>query len=146
MMAVGSKDGLITVYDEGTGQNVTVLRGHKASICKLALVSHSGKKYLASGSDHGCSSIILWDLSTWNIRMKIEYHKAAVTAIVDLQTKLNDTIVGRNSVLELRYVKSRRYKIIFWYPLCNEGCCHFCVQCSVYISKFLMGQKCTKTI
>lgn len=85
MMAVGSKDGLVTVYDEGTGQNITVLRGHKASICKLALVSHNGKKYLASGSDHGCSSIILWDLSTWSIRMKMEYHKAAVTAIVDLQ-------------------------------------------------------------
>ena len=64
---------------------MTVLKGHKASICKLALVNNNGRKYLASGSDHGCSSIVLWDVSTWSQRMKIQSHKAAVTAIVDLQ-------------------------------------------------------------
>lgn len=61
------------------------LRGHKASICKLSLVSNGGKKYLASGSDHGCSSIILWDTSNWSMRMRIESHRAAVTSILDLQ-------------------------------------------------------------
>jgi WD40 repeat protein len=85
MIAVGSKDGVITIYDSGTGQKIANLRDHRASICKLALVNHNGKKYLASGSDHGCSSIVLWDTLTWNRKMKIEYHKAAVTAIVDLQ-------------------------------------------------------------
>jgi len=48
------------------------------------MISNSGKKYLASGSDYGCSSIVLWDISTWNMRMKIENHKAAISAIVDL--------------------------------------------------------------
>ena len=85
MIAVGSKDGVITIYDLSSAQKISSLVGHKASICKLALVTHNGRKYLASGSDHGCSSIILWDINTWNIRMKMEYHKAAVTAIVDLQ-------------------------------------------------------------
>lgn len=61
------------------------LRGHKASICKLALVVNNGRKYLASGSDHGCCSIILWDTTTWNMRMRIEGHRAAVTSILDLQ-------------------------------------------------------------
>lgn len=84
MMAVGSKDGIITIYDCTSGQKVANLRGHKASICKLGLVNYNGKKYLTSGSDHGCCSIVLWDTTTWNMRMKIEYHKAAVTAIVDL--------------------------------------------------------------
>lgn len=84
-IAVGSKDGIITVYDANNQQKIANLRAHKASICKLALVNNNGKKYLASGSDHGCSSIVLWDTNSWNMRMKIEYHKAAVTAIVDLQ-------------------------------------------------------------
>ena len=71
MIAVGSKDGVITIYDSLSGQKMANLRGHKASICKLALVNNNGRKYLASGSDHGCSSIVLWDINTWNIRMKI---------------------------------------------------------------------------
>lgn len=83
-IAVGGKDGVVNVYDSSSGQKLANLRGHKASICKLAMVSNNGKKYLASGSDHGCSSIVLWDTSSWNMRMKIEYHKAAVTAILDL--------------------------------------------------------------
>lgn len=49
------------------------------------MITNNGKRFLASGSDHGCSSIVLWDTSTWNMRMRIESHKAAVTAIVDLQ-------------------------------------------------------------
>ena len=85
MIAVGSKDGVITISDLSLGQKISTLKGHKASICKLALVVNNGKKYLASGSDHGCSSIILWDINTWGMKMKMEYHKAAVTAIVDLQ-------------------------------------------------------------
>lgn len=71
LMAVGSKDGVITIYDTTSGQKVANLRGHKASICKLGLVNFNGKKYLTSGSDHGCCSIVLWDTTTWNMRMKI---------------------------------------------------------------------------
>lgn len=45
----------------------------------------NGDKYLASGSDHGCSSLILWDTRTWSIQSKVACHTAAVTAIVDLE-------------------------------------------------------------
>jgi hypothetical protein len=107
-MAVGSKDGLINVYEISSGQRIANLRGHKASICRLALISHAGKKYLASGSDHGCSSIVLWDTASWNMRMRIESHRAAVTAIVDLQD-------GRG-------LASGSYdKTINVYSLANEG-------------------------
>jgi len=71
VIAVGSRDGVITIYDSMSGQKMANLRGHKKSICKLALVNNNGRRYLASGSDHGCSSIVLWDINTWNIRMKM---------------------------------------------------------------------------
>jgi transcription initiation factor TFIID subunit 5 len=70
-MAIGSKDGQINIYEISSGQKIANLRGHKASICKLAIITNNGKKYLASGSDHGCSSIVLWDVATWNMRMRI---------------------------------------------------------------------------
>ena len=38
---------------------------------------------MASGSDHGCNSIIR-DTNNWSIRAKIKAHSAAVTSIVDL--------------------------------------------------------------
>lgn len=60
------------------------MKGHKASICTLALVKAEGIEYLASGSDHGCSSILMWELSSMALRHRLEGHKAAVTAIVDL--------------------------------------------------------------
>lgn len=40
---------------------------------------------LASGSDHGCCSLILWDTRSWTITSRIQSHIAAVTAIVDLE-------------------------------------------------------------
>jgi WD40 repeat protein len=85
LVAIGSNDGLICVYELLGGKQVACLRGHKASICRLSLVNFAGKKYLASGSDHGCSSIILWDTANWAMRMRIESHRAAVTSILDLQ-------------------------------------------------------------
>lgn len=71
IMAVGGKDGTINIYEISSGQKIANLRGHKASICKLTMVQNNGKKYLASGSDHGCSSIVLWDTNSWSMRMRI---------------------------------------------------------------------------
>jgi WD40 repeat protein len=70
-IAIGGKDGILTIFDASSGHKIASLKGHKASICSLALVNHQGKIYLASGSDHGCSSISLWDLTTWNMKMKL---------------------------------------------------------------------------
>jgi WD40 repeat protein len=65
---------------------VTTLRGHNASICCLSMIKTlNNDRFLASGSDHGCSSLILWDTRTWNMQTKVACHTAAVTAIVDLE-------------------------------------------------------------
>lgn len=41
--------------------------------------------YLASGSDHKCCSLILWDTKNWNMVSKVQSHSAAVTSILDLE-------------------------------------------------------------
>ena len=38
VIAVGGKDGMINIYEISSGQKIANLRGHKASICKLAIV------------------------------------------------------------------------------------------------------------
>ena len=83
-IAVGGKDGLLVIYDPSTGNKITMLKGHKSSICCLAMVNFQGKMLLASGSDHGCNSIILWDIDSWTPKLKLEGHKYAVTSILDL--------------------------------------------------------------
>lgn len=83
-LAFGFKDGTIQIMTN-EGQIVSTLKEHKASICTLSLVRIRGQTYLASGSDIGCSKIIIWDMSTWQPLDRFENHKAAVTAIVDLQ-------------------------------------------------------------
>lgn len=83
-IATGSKDKTINIYSTD-GSKVTTLRGHAASICCLSMIrTVSNDRYLASGSDHGCSSLILWDTRTWSMHSKVQCHSAAVTAIVDL--------------------------------------------------------------
>lgn len=115
LVAIGSKDGSIGVY-ELSGKQVAILKGHKASICKLALVVNNGKKYLASGSDHGCSSIILWDTSTWSIRMRIESHRAAVTSILDLQDNRSMISGSYDKTINV-YNLSSEGKILFNLPV-----------------------------
>jgi WD40 repeat protein len=83
-LAFGFKDGTIQIVSN-EGQPITTLKEHKANICTLALVRIRGQTYLASGSDIGCSKVIIWDISSWQPLDKFENHKAAVTAIVDLQ-------------------------------------------------------------
>jgi WD40 repeat protein len=63
-IALGFKDGTIEIVSTD-GQPVCTLREHKASICTLSLLKLKGKTYLASGSDIGCSRVILWDTNTW---------------------------------------------------------------------------------
>jgi hypothetical protein len=67
------------------GVKVTTLKGHDAAICSLSSVQNRNRQvYLASGSDHGCCCLILWDTKTWTISSRIQSHGAAVTSIVDL--------------------------------------------------------------
>ena len=62
--ALGFKDGSIQIVSKD-GQVISNLKEHKASICALSLIRLKGKSYLASGSDIGCSKIILWDTNNW---------------------------------------------------------------------------------
>lgn len=83
-VATGSKDKTINVYGID-GRKVTTLRGHDAAICSLSSIQNRNQQtYLASGSDHGCCCLILWDTRTWTISCRIQSHAAAVTSIVDL--------------------------------------------------------------
>lgn len=82
-LVTGGKDGLLNVQTL-EGSKVTTLRGHEAGICTLSLIDDGGNVHLASGSDHGCNSIIIWDINNWSIKAKIKAHTAAVTSIVDL--------------------------------------------------------------
>lgn len=83
-MAFGMKDGTIQIFNNER-QPVTVLKEHKSSICSLSIIKIKGQTILASGSDIGCSKIITWNIATWQPLERFENHKAAVTAIIDLQ-------------------------------------------------------------
>ena len=39
-VAVGGKDGSLIVYDPTNGNRIVSLKGHKASICSLAIINH----------------------------------------------------------------------------------------------------------
>ena len=82
-VATGSKDHTVNVYSLD-GKKLTNLKGHKAAICCLALIKGASNDLLASGSDNGCGSVILWDIKSWQAVSKIQAHEAAVTSIVDL--------------------------------------------------------------
>jgi len=85
-IATGSKDATVNIYTID-GKKLRTLKGHQAAICCLATVKNAnGSTILASGGDHGCSSLILWDTNrTWSALHRVKSHTAAVTAIVDLQ-------------------------------------------------------------
>lgn len=84
-IATGSKDSTINIYSL-EGKKLRSLRGHEASICCLSSTRNlNGDVFLASGSDHGCSSLILWDVRSWAIANRVQAHTAAVTAILDLE-------------------------------------------------------------
>jgi WD40 repeat protein len=82
-IVTGSKDHTINVYSLD-GKKIRYLKGHQAAICCLAFVKGPSGDLLASGSDNGCGSVILWDTKSWQSTSKIQAHEAAVTSIVDL--------------------------------------------------------------
>lgn len=82
-VATGSKDHTINIYSLD-GRKINTLRGHSAAICCLSNVRGASGDMLASGSDNGCGSVILWDPRSWQMISKIQAHEAAVTSIVDL--------------------------------------------------------------
>lgn len=72
-LATGSKDTTINIYSFD-GRKVNSLRGHSAAICCLATVRGQSGELLASGSDNGCGSVILWDPRSWQMVSKVQAH------------------------------------------------------------------------
>ena len=84
LFALGMKDGILVITTP-EGKVVRKMKEHSASICTLAILKMRGQEYLASGADHGCSKILIWNPSTWQVSQRHENHVAAVTTIVDLK-------------------------------------------------------------
>lgn len=83
-LVFGLKDGSIAVTTP-EGQLIKCLKEHRASVCTLSILRFRGQEYLASGADHGCSRILVWNPFNWQVIQKYDNHVAAVTAIVDLK-------------------------------------------------------------
>ena len=109
----GGKDSLVNVMTQ-SGNKVATLRGHEASVCSLAVIESQGTTSLASGGDHGCSSIIIWDIDTWAIKAKLKYHSAAVTCIVDLQD--GQTIISGSYDKKINLYNTRESRLLYSLP------------------------------
>jgi WD40 repeat protein len=113
-IVTGSKDGLLNVYSID-GAKVSTLKGHQASICSLAIINDPIEGVLlASGSDHGCSSLVVWNTNTWSMRMKIQAHTAAVTSIVDLCD--GQTIVSGSYDKKINIYSYRKDSLLYNLP------------------------------
>lgn len=113
-MATGGKDATINVYSVDGGK-ITTLKGHSASICSLALINDPvDGLLLASGSDHGCSSLAVWSTNTWNMRMKVQAHTAAVTSIVDMCD--GQTVVSGSYDKQINIYDLRRNSLLYNLP------------------------------
>jgi WD40 repeat protein len=115
VLVVGGKDKVLRAYEVATGKLLYVLSGHQASICSMA--NHG--QLISSGGDHGCSSLIVWDVKTWNIRSKVQLHSAAVTCIVDLQDSSN--LVTGSFDRKINIFSYRRGVVIFTVNSCKAG-------------------------
>jgi WD40 repeat protein len=79
------------------------------------MITHNGKNLLASGSDRGCSTIVLWDLSTYTIRLRLTGHTGAVTSIVDLQD--NRSLISGSYDKTLNVYSLNEGKILYNLPV-----------------------------
>src|ERR1700743_2636908 len=61
LLASGSSDRTIKIWDTATGREIQTLEGHDDSVCSVAFSQDS--KILASGSSDG--GVKIWDSSTW---------------------------------------------------------------------------------
>jgi len=89
LVAIGSKDSTISLWQLSSKSRIAVLEGHKGSICSLASSKSIKNCYLFSGSDHEDGSIIVWDLQNLNrlndcMVTRLMGHNAAVVALLSL--------------------------------------------------------------
>jgi WD40 repeat protein len=96
ILASGSDDRTIRLWDTQTGASLAILRGHKRGITQVAF-SPDGK-YLASGSRD--RSIRLWEVDTGKEFTKFKGHEGAVTSV--LFTKDNRYLISGSNDRTIR--------------------------------------------
>src|SRR5262249_18836072 len=83
LLATGGKDGLVHLWEPGTGKKVRVLKGHRTHVTALAfsldgktLASGGGRRPHRAAQDF---TIRLWDLSTGKARARWNQHEASIS-------------------------------------------------------------------
>jgi len=74
-MASASADGTIRVWDPQTGQQRTMLEGHRAEVNDVCQVTVAGKELLASAGDDG--TVRIWDPETGACPLTVPTHYPA---------------------------------------------------------------------
>ena len=85
-LVFGLRNGHLACFDLNTKSISSLLKGHNGGICSLASFQLNGTNMVASGSDHGDCSIILWNIREGAAVKKLEGHSAAVVAMVPLNS------------------------------------------------------------
>ena len=75
-MISGGDDGLLRIWDIGTGSLIHTLKGHSG---RVSSVAYSGGR-IASGSDD--QTIRIWDAATGELLRSIEAHESSVRSVV----------------------------------------------------------------
>lgn len=83
------------------GMHITSSKNHKANICCLAIIKLKNQTVLASGSDHGCNSVIIWETNTWRPIDRFDNHKAAVSCIIDLKDESHALSAGYDKTVNV---------------------------------------------
>ena len=79
LLASGSRDGTVRLWDPATSEQRAVLEGHQSRVTAVCPVTVDGQPLLASGSDDG--TVRLWDPATGTQRAVLEGHQDWVTAV-----------------------------------------------------------------
>ena len=78
LLATGSEDATLKLYDAATGREIRTMRAHTKQIFQIAFSPDS--KLLASASEDG--TVVLWDVKTGAPKFIFRAHNSAVTAVV----------------------------------------------------------------
>ncbi|CAG9942991.1 unnamed protein product [Clonostachys rosea f. rosea IK726] len=98
LLASGSHDSTIRIWDPDTGAELHRLIGHKGHIRSVAFL-HYNANLLASGSSDG--SIRLWDLETGTELMKLEHNEDHFHSVIILRKTPNLLVSGSHQAVRL---------------------------------------------
>lgn len=77
LMATGSDDETVKIWDLGTGQQLAELKGHAATVCTLAF-SPDGKTLATGSLDR---TVKIWDVNTWELNHTLSEDVGAVRSL-----------------------------------------------------------------